>query len=242
MNLRSTGLEALARAAKVLRIGQQFVFVLGTMRSGSSLLTHFLLSSRDTNGWGEQNAVYKNELDLFKLIVRTGYRSRRRPARAKYYVDQINHNHFTPDPALFNSERLRTIVLVRSPQATISSIVNLSKQFYGGKWGPEAACEYYIKRLAFLKNHLADSNALCIQYEHLCEEPERELKRLEIYLDIKIPHYTSYPLQPFTGTRGDPGKKITQGQITAARSHQENQIPAPILATAGQAYRDFLKA
>ena len=105
------------------------VFILGHMRSGSTLLLHILLSHPDIAGCGEQNTPYRTVRDLHRLAITARFAQGPLLRRFRYVVDQINHDRFTPNEALLQDSRVRLLFLIREPPASLSSIVHLTRTF-----------------------------------------------------------------------------------------------------------------
>ncbi len=128
------------------------VFIMGHMRSGSTLLLHILMTHPEIIGCGERNTPYRSSIDLDKLEIASRV-ARRAPFRpVRYAIDQINHDKFTPNADLLGDERLRCIFLIRKPKATIESIVNLSRTYYE-PWTVQRAVDYYSQRLQTLAEY-----------------------------------------------------------------------------------------
>ncbi len=238
--MRSLIVSLLASAHRKAHPNQAFVFVMGHMRSGSSLLTHFLQSCPNVSGYGESNATYEEEADLHKLAVRAKYRMAKNRSGADFFVDQINHNSKTPDSDLFASANLKLIVIARKPQASISSIIRLNREHYDGAWSAEQAVDYYIKRIRFLAKLSYSANLHFVRYEDLLDQTEESLKGIEAFLGIKFPSYTEYKLNKQTGTSGDPGSKIREGKIVRSKSPLV-EMEDELLQKAKGYYEDFLR-
>src|SRR5881397_3756704 len=131
------------------------VFIMGHMRSGSTLLLHILLTNPELIGCGERNALYRSSEDLDKLEIAARISQRAPFRRVRYAVDQINHDRLTPSLELLRDERVRCIFLMREPIATIQSIVNLTRTFYD-PWTAQRAVDYYSERLQTLAHYAAN--------------------------------------------------------------------------------------
>src|ERR1700731_2228397 len=97
--------------AYLLLSGRQyrFIFILGHMRSGSTLLSHILASHLDIVGAGEAHITYQTPADLPQLVLRTCEFLRRPVLRETYIVDQINPPYVTDD-VLRSSQIYRCII------------------------------------------------------------------------------------------------------------------------------------
>src|SRR5690349_1527697 len=121
------------------------VFILGHMRSGSTLLTHILLTNPAFIGCGERNTAYRSAEDLDKLEIAARLEQRKIFREIPYVADQLNHDKFMPDPEFLQCERIRGIILLREPEETIQSLLNLTKP-HSDRWPVERAVDYYVGR------------------------------------------------------------------------------------------------
>jgi hypothetical protein len=213
---------------------------MGHMRSGSTLLLHILLTHPGLISCGERNAAYHSAEDLDKLVITSRLAQRTPFSRVRYAVDQINHGRFTPNTGVFKDGRVRVIFLIRQPRATIASIVELTRCFYGAAWTVEHAADYYSERLrelAALAAELKSGRAISVDYDSLVHDTAPTLKRIEAFLDLEDPLRENYPVQRFTGKRGDPSQNIRAGRILKEVIEPSIEIPPAELQKATDAYR-----
>ena len=196
------------------------VLIMGHMRSGSTLMLHLLVTHPEVAALGEQNAAYTARADLARLVMACRIAFRAPLRRLRYVVDQVNHSKFTPNIELLNDPRVRLIFLLRRPEASLASIVELSRVFYGGNTSAAQAADYYVERLGALRKIAAGlshaRSAVFVRYETLTESPEETLAILSQFLDLPGGFSSNYTLQTFTGRRGDPGPKISSGRVVFA--------------------------
>ncbi|MCY2988524.1 MAG: sulfotransferase [Planctomycetota bacterium] len=215
------------------------VFILGHMRSGSTLLLHILLSHPDIAGRGEQNTPYRTVRDLHRLAMTARFAQGPLLRRFRYVVDQINHDRFTPNEALLQDSRVRLLFLIREPPASLSSIVHLTRTFYA-EWPMQRVADYYVQRLNTLARYAElsahDGRALPLSYQALVADTSSTLGRLRAFLDLETGLSERYDMQPFTGCRGDPSDTIRAGRIVRDREPPRVEIPADVLDRAWQAY------
>ncbi len=212
------------------------------MRSGSSLLMHLLSSHPEILGGGERNATYQANHDLWKLALKTRKEHRVPFTFIPYFIDQINHNKFTPKLNLFSKENIQVIFLIRKPAPSISSILNLSKKYYDSSWSEKKATAYYVERLAFLQQvqqQLTPSQKTLIQYESLVALPIPELEKIRQFLNLQSELKESYNLFEFTGKRGDPSQHIQSGKIVETKANLI-AIDESLLQKATTAYEGFI--
>lgn len=202
----------------------KFIFLLGHMRSGSTLLMHILLSHPSITGIGESNKVYSTDDDLWSLVLSSRLEHRTLFQRTTYYADQINHNAKTPDFSIFSDYDMRYILLIREPMTSISSILRLSKKYYTNTWTLKKAEEYYIQRLEKLYEIAKNDHykTLIMQYETLTQQPNLSLDNLTTWLNLNTPLSPEYQQFKFTGQRGDPSSNVRIGKIKTNLSITES--------------------
>jgi hypothetical protein len=225
MGIRQLGKRAIESAAMAAEAGLQAVgvprpsalLVLGHMRSGSTLLLHLLMTNPEVWALGERGAVYSSRADLARLAIASRIARRSPFRRLRYVADQVNHNQLTPNSRLLQDPRIKILFLLRQPQRTIASIVELYRAHYRQTWSPSQAVDYYVERLAAL-TELGESlaspiRAALISYETLTDLPQETLEALRLFLGLKEGFTQTYTIHPFTGKHGDPGPNIAAGKI-----------------------------
>ena len=231
------------RAKGDLRYG----FILGHMRSGSTLLLHILASHPEILAGGERNKTYRDLADLQSLIVDVCLQEGRLPLRCIHVVDQINHNNMTPSWEVLNHYALKRIFLLRRPTATIASIVRTFEPIYGN-WPVERAARYYIDRvsnLGTLAQAASDpERSLFCRYEDLIRNPEHTLSAVQRFFGLSTALSTEYRLQKYTGGRGDPSPRVRSGRILPESPITDFDIPELLFREATDTYEssvDVLK-
>lgn len=223
-----------------------FLFVLGHMRSQSSLLAHLLANHGDFAGHSELHRRYDTRADLSAMRIAIEERIGA-PANARWLVDKVLHNHLPIGRGILARSDVRAIVLVRRPRATIASIVRVSREHVPGSVGndPVHAGIYYVKRLQALESyepHLAPRLAF-VASERLVDAPDEVLGGLSRWLGLAQPLVPTYRTYPTTGRNGlgDPSEYIRAGRVL--RDHERVdpvrdaiEVPADTLAEAQAAY------
>jgi hypothetical protein len=223
--IRWLGKRAIESAVIAAEAGLQAVGVpspsalllLGHMRSGSTLLLHLLMTNSEVSALGERGAVYASRADLARLAIASRV-ERRSPFRhLRYVADQVNHNYLTPNSSLLRDPRVRILFLLRRPELTIASILELYRSHYRQAWSPSQAVDYYVERLGALAE-LGESlaNPICaalIPYEALTDLPQDTLEALRVFLGLRQGFTQTYSTHSFTGKYGDPGPNIAAGKI-----------------------------
>jgi Sulfotransferase family len=208
----------------------RYVFVLGHMRSGSTLLAHILANHPDFVGAGEMHVLYRTPADLPKLVLKTCEFLHKPVLRETYIVDQINHD-FVTDEVLISSQVYKCIILIREPEATLKSMMSLSI------WQEKEALDAYIKRLKKLTQYamLLRERALLVDYDDLVDHTENTLAALTSFLGVNPPFASTYMTQRTTGKVGDPSGNILSGRIIRTPRHAD-RISADVLAAAHEAF------
>ncbi len=216
----------------------RIVWILGHMRSGSTLLMHLLSSHPEVLGAGERNAVYASPQDLRRLAVEAAYARRRFFREYRYVVDQINHDRFLVDEGLLDHPRVAKIFLVREPRGAVASMVEVLGRHYGMTL--EQAADYYVDRLRALERYarkVADQRcSLFLSYQDLVKNPRPSLDRLQAFLDLETPLSESYRRFRFTGRQGDPSRRISSGRILTDLQPRPVDLEPAVLERARQAY------
>ncbi len=202
------------------------IFILGHMRSRSTLLCHLLMNDKNIFGLGESNKVYRTKLDLVKMRIKTRLNHNGILPFNFIFLDQINHNNKTPNLDLIKSNA-KILILVREPNETFESIRVLTKTFYE-EWSHERIEEYYMNRLNYLsqvKSSLSASHSLTIDSEHIISHSQKCLNEISDFLNLQTPLTSDYGIQKFTGRHGDPSPNISTGKILQMKSGvYENEI------------------
>src|ERR1700753_1681333 len=95
---------------------RRHLFVLGHMRSYSSLLCHILGSHPEIDGYCETHVKYRTRLDLIRLRSRV-VKSTAPRLKGVYVLEKVLHNYaFTH--RIGRSPKTMAVILVRKPQPT----------------------------------------------------------------------------------------------------------------------------
>lgn len=195
----------------------RYVFILGHMRSGSSLLAHILANHPDIVGAGETHISYQTAADVPKLILKTCELLHRPILSETFIVDQINHPYVT-DEVLRSEEFYRCVILIREPQATLKSLINLLRCH------EREALELYINRLESLTQYglILGERALLVDYDDLVTHTDETLAALTQFLGLDSPLTPTYATHRMTGRVegfGDPSNNIRVGKIRRTPGH-----------------------
>ena len=195
----------------------KYVFILGHMRSGSSLLTHILASSDEVRGYGETHLTYHHRKDLRLLKAKVLFTLRAVwPDKTEgYYLDKILHSmHFSLTESNFAyASNMRFIYFLRDPEPTVLSMIKT----FG--YTQDEACSYYIGRLETIRREAEiipdKTRFLFFTHAQLLGETDAVLGSLRNFLGLKKPLSQEYEVLRTTGKPvvGDPSEAIKTGRI-----------------------------
>lgn len=221
---RASGAAALAAEGCLESLGvpsPAALLLLGHMRSGSTLLLHLLMTNPEVAALGERGAVYACRADFARLAVAARLASAAPFRRLRYVADQVNHDGLTPDAGLLQDRRVRILFLLRRPQPSISSILELYRVHYAAPWSVSRAVDYYVGRLRALmqlgQSLPGPASAALIRYESMTDSPQPTLEALRSFLGLRQGFSPTYATHRFTGKCGDPGPNIRAGRIVRPR-------------------------
>jgi hypothetical protein len=211
--------------------GRCNLFVLGHMRSYSSLLCHILGSHPQVDGYCETHIKYRTRLDLLRLRARV-VKLTGEPLRGRYILDKVLHNYPLAS-SILRSPNTLGIVLVRRPQPTVQSIVNMGLHYSDIPWHRDldAVARYYEERLAALVG-LAEAlrgRALFIEAETLLACTADVLQRIGSLLELSEPLRPDYRRFAHTGEGGfgDPSEVIATGRVSTRAREPRTPVILP---------------
>lgn len=202
------------------------IFILGHMRSASSLLVHLLNSNPEIIGYGESHIRYSSEPDIKKLLYKVYSRVGELRMNHPYILDKLLHNSKLLNEDLLLSQHIYKIFLIRNPQQTLPSILKIKPH-----WSEEKTFDHYISRLATLERYAqqidSKERSLLITHDQLLNQTEDVFRALQSFLEVDHPFSEQYQVLSTTGKRGvgDSSDNIKQGKIIRDRSNTEYQTP-----------------
>lgn len=216
--------------------GRRYLFLLGTMRSGSTLLTSILCSHPGVLGYGETHVVYRSPGDFGELEARVCRAHGIDPAEIgpRYVLDKLLHDGLLPHPEALSGAALTCLFLLREPRRTIQSLVHQLDSTL------DDAFTYYLGRLASLERYAqVFPRAAFLNYENLVADPERTLAGLTAFLGLDPPLTAEYRLQPLHDVKGvgDRSEAIRAGRVLASPRDLAVELPEDRVAEAEEAYR-----
>ena len=133
---------------------KNYIFVVSHMRSYSSLLCHILGSHKEISGYAEMHNPYVRRADLIRLRYRV-FSTNNKTLEGRYILDKVLHNKSFIDSAILNLDNVKQLVMLRAPEDTMKSIINMGVNIYKDqdKWyaDPEKVLAYYKERLAHIQ-------------------------------------------------------------------------------------------
>lgn len=231
-----------------------YIFVLGHVRSGSTLLVHLLNTHPKICCYGESFIRYKDSKDFLKLAMTNKRVLRELRMREDFYADKLLHNKLLLGGSVLKDDGLKCVFILRSPGNTIASMVrNLSSKWSngGGEITKDKMVEHYTDRLSALRNYAGEigqkERMVYVSYEEMTEDPVKMFNALGRLLHIDPKGFsTKYKKNRTTGMwgLGDGSDNIKAGRIVKNESAERNEAGECIPAAAREAYescRDFLE-
>lgn len=227
---------------------QEYIFVLGHMRSGSSLLTHLLAENAEICGYGETHLAYETPDDLRRLACKVYRRLRRMRMPERFVLDKILHDRLSIDPSILAAESCRFVFLIRRPTPSIASMLRAYPDWFSGATRPPEvviakAADYYVRRLDRLADYAARIGCrrrmLLLTHDTLIDGTAAALSTLQEFLELRNPLRAEYRLLRTTGQRGagDFSKNIRAGRIVRRPAEAAPDLPEDLLARLDDAYR-----
>jgi hypothetical protein len=219
---------------------QAYLFLLATMRSGSSLLSSILCSHPEILGYGETHVVYDGTDKMRELVTRVchaheghheGHHEGQAPAR--YVLDKLLHDGLIRDPGVLDGIDLTCVFLLREPRRTIESLVHQLDSTL------DDAFNYYRERLLNLERYArAFPRSAFLTYEGLIEDPAGTLERLAGFIGLSSPLSPEYRLQPLHDRKGvgDRSGRLEAGRILSEAREISVDLPEDRVAEAEAAY------
>ena len=223
--------------------GFEWLFVLGHMRSGSSLLVHLLNSNPEVLGYGETPIRYAGRRSLVELHdnIRSQFEAHgeRQGWEYRYIMDKILWPHIRSQRVLCRAP-LSLIVIVRDPSAALPSILALDIEAIQTS---EEALSYYQERLKRLRDILVayDSPFVCTTYSELTKRTETTLQGISEYLALDEKLTPTYDTIWATGKSGigDPSNQIESGEVRSDQKSYKVDVDPGIIQQAEETYRQF---
>ncbi len=221
---------------------QKYIFILGHMRSYSTLLSHIMGSHPEISGYTELHQSYQhpNDFQTMRQKITFAYEKK---ISTPFLLDKILHNRYNVNPTFLQAPQLKILFLIRQPEMTLKSIIQMGHDIERMKrfGNPNAALYYYENRLLQLINYATNirKSMLFIEGEKVLQQSETTLETIRSFLGLNTPLTCNYSTYKLTGKLfyGDSSPEISSGKIivkTKKRSH--NVIPQDVLNRAQECY------
>ncbi len=232
-------------AAQKLIRPTKFLFVVGHMRSGSTLLTHILNSNPDISGYGETHTPYETSEDVDRLVYEV-LPTLRKVRLTTYVMDKVL-NDYLQCKEIFHRADCYFLFLIRDP---VSSIRSMMRQF--PTWFSDTAIdrntlqlratERYNDRLEMIRSHTMEvgdeSRTVFLTYDQLLYDTTRVFNLIEQVLELQVPLRENYNLTRTSGSHfiGDTSKHILKQQIDRNIRHEEQPLDEEKLGRAKELF------
>jgi len=233
--------QALLRTPKAFFCARDYLFVIGHMRSYSSLLCHILGSHPEISGYSEMHQHYYNAVDLAQLRHRV-YLANDKQLKGRFVLDKLVDGHKIAGNVLRRPD-VHCLFLIRNAEDTLKSIVHMGKTMIDYGWYQDIAqvAAYYAKQLEKIQCYAKQTigTAVFLEAERIVETPSQTLTALTEVLGLTEPLREDYSIFAQTGVPGhcDPSDNIKTGKVVPGRqTHEEILIPAPLKEQAEEAY------
>jgi hypothetical protein len=223
------------------------LFIVGHMRSGSTLLLHILNTNPAISGYGETHREYRTTRDFAYLTFNVCRAFRRFRARGRYVLDKILYNDYVVNPELLEGDRVKLVFLVRSPEQSIPSILRFQPRHIHTE---AQALDYYVKQLKMVEKYARRKNdprgSFFLTYDQLMGDPDPLLADLTAFLGLETPLSSEYETIWSTGQRGkrgfgDDSPEIKAGKIVKKRNRQKIDLAPETVRRARIAYEHCLE-
>lgn len=189
-----------------------FILLCSHMRARTTLLSHIVGSHPSVCGYAELHQKLRGWPDLLELCAKAEDASGKTAAH-RYVLDKIVHNQPIRQNVL-DRDDLSIVVMVREPLQTIKSILKIRA---GGIGDLGSACDYYVSRLASLRD-LIDrrrGHVFYLDSEALLEKTDDTLSALTRHLAVAPRLTENYRMFKHTGQPkyGDMSENIRAGSI-----------------------------
>lgn len=250
-------------ARRVLRLGfrlaqprqfeaRKYLFLLGHMRSGSSVLQHILTTNPDIVGYGETHLRYSTDESLRDLTADVHVMRGRVRLSGVYDFDKILHDYIG-DERLLARPDVFCVFLIREPGGALGSMIHQFPDWFTGRRLPAAELEreaawYYRDRLTRLEELAGvisgSGRALAMTYAELTEQTGDCFAKMEAMLGLQVPLREDYDVRWTTGQpgRGDRSEKIRRGYLDRTLRQTVTGVSREAMALSQRAYTSCLES
>lgn len=224
------------------------LFILSHMRSGSSLLTHILISNPEIKGYGESHIQYESEANLKSLMYKAYFHNQefthlrdlgKLRMNHTYILDKLLHDKKLLNKNILKLSNFYFIFLVREPQRSLMSMLD-----HKPHWTEEDAVSYYTQRLLSLSEYaqLINDNdrSFFLNYDQLIDKSDAVFSSLQKFLKTDESFSEKYQVLKTTGKRnvGDFKENIRSGRIIRKPRPLNFSISPYLLEKATNSFND----
>lgn len=223
---------------------QQYILLLGHMRSYSTLLSHILGSHSEISGYTElhQSYLQPDDLKIMKHKITFAYEKK---ISTPFLLDKVLHNRYKVDLNFIQAPQVKVLIIIRQPDETVRSIIQMSHDIVSMRQfgDPNIALHYYENRLQQLIHYAQNTpkSMLFIEGEKLLQQSDVTLEKIRVFLDLRTPLNSEYSIYRLTGKMfyGDSSPEISSGKITVKPKKRNHiVIPQDILTKAQECYKE----
>jgi len=201
---------------------KEIVFIIGHMRSGSSLVSHIIFSNSAVIGYGETHNKYEDVTDFGAVAARICRKTRQMPLGKRYFLDKVLHKEHIKDNKIMNHDAVSIVFITRRPDHAMSSIVENTPIS-----DPKEAYDHYVgqvKYISKLSRTTSKDKWIHVSHEDLIKNTASTFNLIEDLMDLPENLSESYEITKFTGKSpiGDPGPNISKGRIKRDINYDTN--------------------
>ncbi len=226
------------------------IFILSHMRSGSSLLTHLLISNPEIKGYGETHIQYEGDDNIKSLIYKIYFHNQqftnlkdlgKLRMNHTYILDKLLHDKKLLNKDFLSKDNFYFIFLIREPQRSLVSMLD-----HKPHWQQEDAMNYYCQRLSTLSEYakiINDQNrSIALTYTQLIDQTELVFKALQKFLRTDQGFSENYQVLNTTGKRniGDFKENIRSGRIIRKPRELKFSISPHLLEESKETYQECI--
>ncbi len=226
----------------------KMLFIIGHMRSGSTLLLHILNTNKNIIGYGETHRSYHLLKDFGKVASHIFLKFKRVPHNESYVLDKVLHNeHFqVEDSDLIKDQKV--LFQIREPKGALSSIYDMyHKDRFNYINNKEIeTLKHYKERLISIQKFakkLPLENWEMVTYSDLLRNSTGVFHRLERFLGLEDNLTEDYDSMDTTGMHGigDTSDNIKAGKIRKNKPRAINPELEPYLDEANFYFRQCVR-
>ena len=216
------------------------LFIIGHMRTGSTLLVHILCNNPEIIGYGETHYAYSKQSDIYASALKIYEKMGSKP-KGRYALDKVIHQGLIKDDRVIHHPAVQVIFLIRSPAESLSSMLEAEVVP-----SPEGAVEHYIRQLTWvsrLTSQVEYESTAFLTYDNIVHKTDEVLDGLGEFLDLKKPLRSEYNTMESTDVYGigDPGPHIHAEEVKKDIDRTLDPRVEPYLTETRSLFNDCLE-